>query len=172
MSGEQSQDEQIQAFATWSKKNSRKLQPMMPLTAFLRELPWGIVRDASDAVEPSLTAKGLALLFMFLHSPNADGSVNESLERLCDSFAAMAVACAFELNRRLGVHRYTVDGDDTLLGAGKIIIELNPALDPWIRAGVAPILDRDDPIADQIIRTAMSTSWCDHASISGPEYGT
>lgn len=145
----------------------------MPLSDFLRLMPNWLLDAASDEVDDE-DPEGVSLCLAILHEALWSGGIVEATDvQLCEMIAVMGTACVMETQRRLGVHRYTVEGEDRLLSENsKLSIELNPAIMPLITSDEGhrlfhgakpdgPMTQDEAAFNRRLIEIAVNSDWFD-----------
>lgn len=145
-------DKAVEWFSTEGPKVMRH---KMPAHEFVRALPWWMIREAGE--DDGALCFELALFCLWLwglaEETVVDGLLalrmpSDRVERAVD---AMRTLLAMEELRRLGVHRFSVSGDGSLLDASATVtIEINPVV------SLDPKESREEKI-----RAALATDWAD-----------
>jgi hypothetical protein len=151
----------------------------MPLSAFLRLVPMSLVVQVQGTSEEALRAPcdeillascpaaALTLCHLWLWSDEGSRVVRSTDVEAC--MHAMRVACALEHQRRLGLVRVHVEGEDRLTpdeSGGNMTIEFNPAFFAAVRRlGRTPNPFEIQELIAQVMPQVLESGWADPAAL-------
>ncbi len=169
----------------WILHNQARLPPRMPLFEFLRLLPpWvlkeveasaAVMEQASSEVElvENSSATVLTLYHLALWSDDPIGSLALGVSEVVACVEALRAACAIEFQRRQGLLRVHVRGEDRLDRPPGIELELNPLVFDALKAlRVAPAAGSPEFTAflAKVLPLALNSEWADRKSLDDDSF--
>jgi len=145
----------------WVKANLDRLPRRMPLSAFMRELPnWALadITGDTDTGEPSNVAVHAAIVHESLWQDGESIRFSNSLP------TCMVMVGVLEIQRRYGISRWIIEGDDRLTNSNELVVEMNPS--------VTHLLEDTTIDTAEFLRKAIAltiaSDWCDVALLRAP----
>lgn len=168
-------------FGRWIIRNRDRFVRRMPLSAFLKLFPAWLLKDAYESaseagehasdrelvVRSAALALALEHLALWVDSPGS--AVELSAERLASCVDALRAACALEFQRRCGLFRVHVEGEDRLDLEPRMSVEINPLVVELLKESgeaIAPGSREFEAVMARALPAALNSDWADRDGLA------
>lgn len=157
-------------YVRWVLANQSEFRARMPLTEFLRVMPNWLLKEVSANNDAWLDAAVFLVQYFEGLWSTPIGHLGWLTTTECYKWCvSLSAGCLMERERRLGMSRWTVNGDDRLRDAEQTMtFEINPALIGPMRE---PLPSNDvsaiAALRERCARIALTTDWPDFEALKG-----